>query len=124
MAAPHSSTLPEPKIVLGRDKFRLLAAIAPLIWALWHKQWRWSVFLLVLSLIMGGFSLMEGSVLLLANAIGVAINIWYGFEAEALRQADYHRLGYTDLGPIWAVDVEHAYVQALGRLDSPPASQT
>lgn len=98
-------------VIVARDGFHILAAIAPLLWALYHRQWRWAFFLALIAVSCSGITYVvaeHGMVALMTQAIAVTLNVWYGFEAQNLRYADFLRLGYIDLGPVQAPDLDAA----------------
>lgn len=94
-----------------RDGFHWLALIFPLFWFLFHRMWIEAVAVLLLGLGLG--LLMDYAGLDWLWPFSLAISLFAGFEASALRVAAMRRAGWHEWGVVEARSREEAELRYL-----------
>jgi hypothetical protein len=87
------------ELVFVKDGFSWFAALIPAVWLLWKRMWlEFFIFIAAAGLIAWAFSAAEASDA--GNAILLAIQIVFGFEAGALYSAALERRGWRVVGTV------------------------
>src|SRR5206468_11443499 len=96
------------KFVFVRDGFHFWAAVASVIWLLWHRLWLaligWIVLMIAIQFGMSALGASRGMIF----AIDVLIAILMGFEAASLRRWTLSRRKWRQLDIVVADDTETA----------------
>ena len=96
------------KFVFVRDGFHFWAAVATVIWLLWHRLWLvligWIVVMIAIQLGMSALGASRGTIF----AVDVLIAILMGFEAATLRRWTLSRRKWRQLDIVVADDEESA----------------
>jgi hypothetical protein len=102
------SAAPDRDAVFVREGFCWTAFIFSVFWALSHRMW---VVALGLTAAIAGLAAID-DVLdldpLFSEALGLALSVWIGFEANDWRRAALKRQGYLDAGIVVAPAIELA----------------
>ena len=87
------------ELIFVKDGFSWLAAVLPAVWLLWRRMWvELVVFMAVAGVITWAFT--QAGAAELGNAILLAIQIVFGFEAGALYSAALERRGWQIVGTV------------------------
>ncbi len=106
------SSASDRSVVLIAEKFSWPALIFGPFWALWHGMWRTASALLVISVAIGGVSVLVGLAPDVVSVFQVLVQIGLGLWGNDLRQAALARCGYVECAVVAgrdAVEAEHRY---------------
>ncbi|MBL8702391.1 MAG: DUF2628 domain-containing protein [Alphaproteobacteria bacterium] len=102
------SAAPDREAVFVREGFSVAAFLFSAVWALYHRMWFAA---LLMAAAIAGLALAEEILDLdpvFAEAVGVALGLWIGFEANDWRRAALKRRGYLEAGLVAATAAEEA----------------
>lgn len=99
---------PGEDIVVIREGFSWGAFLFTALWALWHRLWLAFLALAVLLLAVDTATELLGVSELIATAIGLAVSLLIGFQANDWRRRALERRGYVFAGVVAAQDADAA----------------
>lgn len=111
------ATLPE----FVRDRFALLAFIAPPVWLLWHRLWIEAAFALALMIAIPALAVQFGGGYA-APWLSALVSLFVGVEGPALRLSALRRRGWTEAGVYEADDLTDAETRYAADLPAGPWS--
>jgi hypothetical protein len=102
------SAAPDRDAVLVREGFCWPAFVFTVFWALAHRMWFAAVLLLAATLGLAALADLFDPGAGIVEAVGLALSLWVGFEANDWRRAALRRRGYVESGVVVAPDPERA----------------
>lgn len=100
------------RAVLVRDRFTLLAFLAPLIWLLWHRLWIEALLVLAATVALVAFGEWLGSGFA-GGALALLISLYVGLEGQAMRIAAMRRRGWREWGVVESANAAEAEIRYL-----------
>jgi hypothetical protein len=102
------SAAPDRDAVLVREGFCWPAFFFSVFWALGHRMWFAAALLLAATLGLAALADLLDPGAGVAEALGFALSLWVGFEANDWRRAALRRRGHVESGVVVAPDPERA----------------
>lgn len=103
-----------PDVLAVASGFRWWAAIAPLLWLLWHRLWLGFALYLLFSVVLGIAFALGDIAEPAATAIGLAVSLLIGFSAADYRRWTLERRGWRLVAVLRAeasIDAEDLYIR-------------
>lgn len=102
------SAAPDREAQFVREGFSVAAFLFSGLWALYHRMWFAAVLMVAAA---AGLALADEFLDLhpvFAEAVGIALSLWIGFEANDWRRAALRRRGFVEAGLVAAPALEQA----------------
>ena len=81
-------------VIVVRDRFSIFAAIAPVVWALWHRHWLAAIGFVVLTIIVGGGLALNSLGETADTALILGVGFLQGLTAPDIRHWSLTKAGY------------------------------